>query len=251
MSTFCLSTFGLRNSFLIVAALALSSATAFAGDNPRVYVTDSSSWEVGAGAAGVDGVAAGSGGGGARPQTAEIIKTFNQRCPNVIITNKKEKADYVVLLDHEGGKNGISRDNKIAVFSQASGDAIFSRSTRSLGNAVKDACPVIYRDFERRAAVADSNKEVEASLKEEAGEQTMMAGDSARKVASVHVSSNPMGADITVDGKFVGSTPSTLQLAPGDHTIAVDKNGFHPWTRTVHVVAGDVNVVAELKEGRQ
>lgn len=237
----------LRSSLLVVGAVGLMGSLAFAGDNPRIYITDSSSWEVGGGGVGVDGVGAASGSGGARPQTAEIIKTFNQRCPNVIVTNRKEKADYVVLLDHEGGKNGINRDNKIAVFSQASGDAIFSRSTRSLGNAVKDACPVIYRDFSRRAAVADSNKQVEASLKEDAGEQTMTAGDSAKKVASVHISSNPAGADITVDGKFVGSTPSTLQLAPGDHTIAVEKNGFAVWNRTVHVVPGDVNVVAELR----
>src|SRR4051812_12093774 len=98
----------MRNTFLqtslILGALVFTSATAFAGDNPRVFVTDSSSWEVGGGAATVDGVGAGTGGGGARPQTAEIIKTFNQRCPNVIITSRKEKADYVVLLDHEGGK---------------------------------------------------------------------------------------------------------------------------------------------------
>jgi len=237
----------MRTSTVLAGALALLTSAAFAGDNPRVFVTDSASWEIGGSAAGVDGTGAGRGAGGARPQTAEIIKTFNQRCPNVIITSRKEKADYIVLLDHEGGKDAISRDNKIAIFNNASGDAIFSRSTRSLGNAVKDACPVIYHDFSRRAAVADSNKEVEASVSEGS---TVVAEDSARKVASVHVSSSPNGADIVVDGKFVGSTPSTLQLLPGDHTVNVAKNGFKAWTRTVHVVPGDVNVVAELVAAR-
>src|SRR5215472_12673604 len=33
----------------------------------------------------------------------------------------------------------------------------------------------------------------------------------------VEVRSNPDGADITVDGKYMGSTPSTLKLAAGDH----------------------------------
>ena len=239
----------MRRLILVAGALAFCTSMAFAGDNPRVFVTDSASWEIGGSAAGVDGTGAGRGSGGARPQTAEIIKTFNQRCPNVIVNSRKEKADYIVLLDHEGGKDAISHDNKIAIFNNASGDAIFSRSTRSLGNAVKDACPIIYHDFSRRAAVSDSNKQVEASVTE-SGDQTVVAGEAGRKVASVHVSSSPNGADITVDGKFVGSTPSTLQLAPGEHTIQVEKNGFAAWNRTVHVVPGDVNVVAELRASR-
>ena len=42
--------------------------------------------------------------GGARPQTAEIIKTLNQRCPEITVTNNTEKADFVLVLDHEGGR---------------------------------------------------------------------------------------------------------------------------------------------------
>ena len=46
--------------------------------------------------------------GEARPQAAEITKTFGERCPEVIVNSKQEKADYVVLLDPEGGR-GIFR----------------------------------------------------------------------------------------------------------------------------------------------
>jgi hypothetical protein len=237
----------MRSTWTLAAVLAVATAAAFGQQgNPRVYISDSSSWEVGGGAAGVNGVGAGTGGGGARPQTAEVIKTFNQRCSNLIMTNRKEKADYVVVLDHEGGKSEINRDNKIIVFSNASGDAIFSRSTRSLGNAVKDACPVIYRDYSRRAAVMDSNKQVDASVQQASPSQTMIADDASHKSANVHISSSPIGGDITVDGKFVGSTPSVLQLAPGDHVIRVEKNGFTAWQKALHVVPGDVNVVATL-----
>ena len=51
---------------------------------------------------------AGLGLGEARPQAAEITKTFGERCPEVIVNSKQEKADYVVLLDPEGGR-GIFR----------------------------------------------------------------------------------------------------------------------------------------------
>jgi hypothetical protein len=130
---------------LSIPALLLVSTIvtlSFAGDKVRIYVTDSTSWQVGGGI----GVSSGSGGGafsgGARPQTAEIIKTFNERCSDCTITMKKENADFIILLDHEGGKDLILRDNKVAVFNKE-GDLIYSGSTRILGNAVKNACTAI------------------------------------------------------------------------------------------------------------
>jgi PEGA domain len=56
--------------------------------------------------------------------------------------------------------------------------------------------------------------------------------------ASVIVKSTPAGADINVDGKYVGSTPSTVQIAPGDHQISIEKEGLTPWQRTMTVSAG-------------
>jgi hypothetical protein len=128
-----------------------SVISGFAGDSPRIFVTDSKSWEISGGAGGsADALGAGVK-GGARPQTAEIIKTFGERCPSVIVNNKQEKADYVVLLDHEGGKSLISRDNKVVIFNK-DGDAIMSNSTRSLGNAVQNACAAINKDWSARGA---------------------------------------------------------------------------------------------------
>jgi hypothetical protein len=80
--------------------------------------------------------------GGARPETAEIIKTLNQRCPEITVPNNTEKADFVLVLDHEGGKGYLQHRNKIAVFNRDGRD-LFSNSTRELGNAVKDACQVM------------------------------------------------------------------------------------------------------------
>lgn len=112
----------------------------------RVYVTDSQSWEVTGGWGASNGSGGGATAGGARPQTAEIIKTFNERCPQFTVTNNEEKANFAVLLDHEGGKGVLRHRNKIAVFNR-DGDAIFSDSTRELGNAVKDACGAIAKDL--------------------------------------------------------------------------------------------------------
>jgi hypothetical protein len=111
----------------------------------RIYVSDSQSWQMTGGWGAANGAGGGHESGGARPQTAEIIKTFNQRCPQYTVTNNKERANYAVILDHEGGKGLLAHRNKIAVFNR-DGDAIFSDSTRELGNSVKDGCAAIGKD---------------------------------------------------------------------------------------------------------
>lgn len=116
----------------------------------RVYVTDSKSWEITGGIGASEEGGIGGIHGGARPQTAEIIKTFGKRCPDLTVTLNRDNADYIVLLEHEGGKDLIRRDNKVAV-SDREGDVLYSGSTRLLGNAVKEACNAIRRHLEQSA----------------------------------------------------------------------------------------------------
>jgi hypothetical protein len=139
-----------RKASTAIAILCLTGALTLAQDGKvRVFVTDSESWTVSGGFAAASGAGAGGVSGGARPQTAEIMKTFRERCPRLTVTIRQDNADYVVLLDHEGGKDFVRRDNKIAIFNKA-GDMIYSGSTRSLGNAVKDACGAVDRDLSRQ-----------------------------------------------------------------------------------------------------
>lgn len=62
----------------------------------------------------------------------------------------------------------------------------------------------------------------------------------------VDIVSTPSGADIEVDGKFVGNTPSSITVTPGDHDFVVKKNGFAPWERKLTVSNGHINLSAEL-----
>jgi hypothetical protein len=67
--------------------------------------------------------------------------------------------------------------------------------------------------------------------------------------AKLHIDSNPPGADIEVDGSFVGNTPSDVQVAEGDHTVSVKKAGFKDWERKVKVSGGSsVNLTSELEK---
>ncbi len=64
--------------------------------------------------------------------------------------------------------------------------------------------------------------------------------------ASLTVESSVTGADIEVDGAFVGSTPSTVSVTPGQHTITVKKKGYTDWSRTMNVSGSAVRLSAEL-----
>ncbi len=65
--------------------------------------------------------------------------------------------------------------------------------------------------------------------------------------ATVVVNSNPGGADVEIDGAFVGNTPSTISVASGSHQIVVKKKGFADWTKTLKVTGGTVHLNAELE----
>jgi PEGA domain len=63
--------------------------------------------------------------------------------------------------------------------------------------------------------------------------------------------SDPDGADITIDGKFVGTTPSSLQLTAGDHSVVIEKAHFSSWKRTMTIAAGSsANVSATLDKAQ-
>jgi hypothetical protein len=65
------------------------------------------------------------------------------------------------------------------------------------------------------------------------------------------ISSTPDGADIEIDGGFVGNTPSAIETTPGDHVVVIHKKGFSKWERKMKVSAGNINVRAELDPAGQ
>ena len=232
----------MRNNLWVVA-VCLAASSLFAQDKARVFVTDSKSWEISGHSGGSSSGFGGETHGGARPQTAEIIKTFGQRCPAAIVTMKQEKADYVVVLEHEGGKGLLRRDNKVAVFNK-DGDAIFSRSTMSLGGSVEGACGALSKDWEQSGA-----EKASAANTGTAFTARTAPGTVAPELAKVQVSSTPSGADIEIDGSFMGSTPSAIKLTAGEHMLAVKKSGYKGWQRKIKVTGGDISLVAELEKG--
>ncbi len=66
------------------------------------------------------------------------------------------------------------------------------------------------------------------------------------ETSGLTIDASVANCDIEVDGSFVGSTPSTLNLAPGKHDIVVKKAGYKDWARSMNVASGSIRVNADM-----
>jgi hypothetical protein len=58
------------------------------------------------------------------------------------------------------------------------------------------------------------------------------------KTLSVNFKSVPPGASITVDGYFVGRTPTTKPIPVGKHLVSITKWGYQTWSQELDVSSG-------------
>jgi hypothetical protein len=109
--------------------------------------------------------------------------------------------------------------------------------------------PVSVAEKEREFVPVGLTTNVTKSSDASADSKNPQSGSSAAVTttsALLDISSTPAGADIEIDGKFVGSTPSSVSVAPGDHDVVVKKSGFTAWQKKVSVSAGHINLAANL-----
>jgi hypothetical protein len=132
------------NVKLVWSTLLISAIFPFAvraQKSPRVFITETTAARASGNAA--IGNAKGSLAftGGTSPQNVEVMKAFARYCPGVVVTANRDKADYVVELDHDpvNPTTPFVHGNKVAVFDQNE-DLVYSNATRILSSAVKGAC---------------------------------------------------------------------------------------------------------------
>lgn len=145
--------FALALMSLVAPLLALAGTAARAGSAPegdgdpkltRVFVEANESWESAGGILGnPDGLGGGTR-GGARPQRAEVMKAFRKlpECAAFGVTLVRDKANFTLLLDYDGGKLFFEKDSKVALF-DPNGDLIHTESRTTVKAAVRGACLAI------------------------------------------------------------------------------------------------------------
>jgi hypothetical protein len=74
-------------------------------------------------------------------------------------------------------------------------------------------------------------------------------GEVVREKVKCNFSSAPPGAEITLDGRYVGNTPSTVGVSTGTHVVVFFMPGFAQWKRELSVSSGsDLSVSATLQK---
>lgn len=174
-----------------------------------------------------------------RDQSMEMSKDFEEVCPGVRITITQQAADYTVSLNHT--EYGFMRDNQFQV-ADRNGDLISkTKEGGSIRGGVKKLCDLI-------AANWSENKGQTPAVETPAPAAPAVAAQPADAALTTELTliSTPNGADIELDGAFVGSTPSTIAVANGDHTVRVSKKGYRLYEKKLRTSGGSVSLRVEL-----
>ncbi len=104
---------------------------------------------------------------------------------------------------------------------------------------------------EKDSAASESQANSSITQVAKNGDGAASASEDTRE-AVINFSSTPPGAEITLDGSYVGNTPSSITAAPGRHAVVLSAPGFAKWERELQVTAGSkVDVSATLQKTNQ
>lgn len=94
-----------------------------------------------------------------------------------------------------------------------------------------------------------ASSEIADLLKSRFGTSLATPTVTAPVLATVVITSAPAGADIEVDGTFLGNTPAEVPLAVGERTLRITKKGYRPLERKLQVVSGGKQTIsADLEQ---
>ena len=115
---------------------------------PRVYISDTASWEASGGFSNSSSVAKGALYGGYNPEMVDVYQDFTSDCAGVSVTQEKSNADYAILFDKGMGKKGFKglgglvKVNKVTVLTR-NGQTILSDESHSADAVVQKACTAV------------------------------------------------------------------------------------------------------------
>lgn len=77
--------------------------------------------------------------------------------------------------------------------------------------------------------------------------RTQDVPNSSGTLVTIHLTSDPIGADINIDNTDVGLTPMAVKVKPGKHAIRMFMTDYQNWVQWTTILAGpDVDVKATL-----
>src|SRR5208337_2403842 len=180
----------------------------------------------------------------ASPQELAELVQHGQASRCTVITNPPGAEVYV-----DGNKGGTSPLSFVLI---KHGDAFRTVTIRLTGyqtieqQFVPDGKPIPIT----LALVAGQSEPFSTASGDSHAQEPVKLSQPAAGQATVTFWSSPRGATIELDGNYVGSTPSTMAVPVGAHTVTMSKEGYEPWHQTIKLPSGNVKVNADLNPPR-
>jgi len=170
------------------------------------------------------------------PRCVAVLSDAAQR--NIYQGKWLEEPTRLLLLAHSVGTAPGTGVNECELETRVQPDNVFIR------NVSTGVIQTLTQDQNKaRLQAARTTQQPSAAAGVNVG-----ARPAASPIQKLSIASNPDGADIEVDGAFVGSTPSVVNLGLGEHNVVIRKQGYKPWERKLRLVGGDVKVNADLEK---
>jgi len=157
---------------------------------------------------------------------------------------RREKKGIVVYYTDDKGKLRSQFYTLVA----EKGDAAKAAAAPASGKAAPEAAGSAVQPATGKAAPAAATGNAVQPAAQTSAVVAAAEPSSARQTVKCSFTSTPAGAEVTVDGRYVGSTPSVVGLTTGTHVVVVSTAGYAQWKRELAVEAGSeltVNAVLE------
>jgi len=167
---------------------------------------------------------------------ADVLAIGSPGVGSTIMTDTVTKGIVSGVRDF---KDGIWIQTDAAINHGNSGGPLIDRKGEVVGVNTLRASPSEYSGMNFSLSSTEISKLVYSKF------GVQLDGDSAQsQVGSVSVTSNPSGADIEVDGMFVGTSPAELPISSGERTVRITKKGFDTFERKMQIVAGGKQTIS-------
>ena len=158
----------------------------------------------------------------------------------------------VVVEDGQTAQLSVSLDARFAQVSITSldGAQIYCNGESKGTTRYTEDMMEGYYDIEARLA---HHKPASKQIQVVAGQSQVITLNPTPIYGSLDVTSTPHGADVTIDGKYYGETPYTIEaLLEGEHTVALSKEGYSIYKKVVTISDGkNETLSATMQKGIQ
>ena len=162
---------------------------------------------------------------------------------NVVYFAQREEKEITVVLESNFGFITVKSEPNgadVYVDDQKVGTTPYMMQKITIGNHVVELRKMGYENYAEMVSITrgDINNQLE----------NVSLNVANISYGTLYVTSIPEGADIDVDGVFMGRTPKAFDVLSGTHTIILTKQGSNPASKTVTVtdnVTTNVNLQLE------